>query len=421
MKEKTFDIKTFGCKVNYLDSENIKNLLSKNGYRQVLQNPDILIVNTCTVTEKADKKGLHFIRNWQKKNPKSNIYITGCGTRKNNPYIKLKSKNIFIASYIKDLKLNLNLSKTQDKILPSFSRTRQYIKIQDGCDNFCSYCIVPFTRGKSRYRDIDDIIKEIKYYEKKGVKEIVLTGINIGGYGTSNTRNYKETKLAHLLENILDKTSIPRIRLSSIGPNYINSKFLNIFKNKRICPHIHLSIQSGSDKILKMQNRDYTSKYIKKICTKLYNIRPNIAITTDIIVGLPEETEKDFKDTINLLKDICISKIHIFPYSKRKGTKSYQLENQIPSKIIKDRILYMRELNKKFMLDFYKKNLNKPLNILIETIKDKYFLGYSENYIPVWIHTNNFKKEKSKIINTIHTFSFDKIKNGIKNDYFIKK
>lgn len=408
--QESFYIKTFGCKVNFLDSEKIKNLLlQKLKYQKEC---DYLIVNTCTVTSKADNKAIHFIKNWKSKNKNCKIIVVGCGVKLYKEYKNIQEVS-FILQNLEDIKNFFDIEDKNKNNLFLQSRTRQFVQIQNGCDNFCSYCVIPYTRGENIYYPEKEIIKKINFYEEKGIKEIVITGINIGGYGVKTTKDYQNSKLGYLLRQILKYSDIPRIRLSSIGPQYINENFLKVFSDNRICSHLHLSIQSGSDKILKLQNRHYSRLDVINKAKLLYNIKPNLSITTDIIVGFSTESDIDFEYTLDLLKEINISKIHIFPYSQRDIPIAYKFKSDLDNKILQKRIDILKDLNRKMRIQFLEKNLNQNLNILIEQKKDGFYQGYSENYILIKtrtkLQTNQIYQMKFSILDRDNLILLDKI------------
>ena len=293
-------------------------------------------------------------------------------------------------------KLLLKLSKLKektflnDKGLKEISRTRALIKIQDGCNNFCSYCIVPFARGREQSRPSEEIINEINNKIKKGYKEIVITGINIGQW-KENGRD-----LADLIKMILKQTDVPRLRLSSVEPQNFSNKFLGLFKNPRFCPHLHISLQSGSDEILKKMRRHYDTKLFSKMVENLRKAVPHFGITTDVIIGFPGETEKLFKETLEYVKKIKFSKIHIFPYSKRKGTLAADMPDQIPSSIKLKRCKILDDVEKELRMEFYRNNIGRTEEILLENPDEKGIIkGFTSNYIKTRITNsglNNFSK-----------------------------
>ena len=277
------------------------------------------------------------------------------------------------------------------------NHTRAFVKIQEGCNAFCSYCIIPYTRGGLRSKDEDEVVKEVTNLVNNGYKEIVLTGIHTGRYGIE-----KNTSLEHLLTRLINIPNIFRIRLSSIEINEITDEILSLIKNNDvIANHLHIPLQSGSDKILKLMNRHYNVEYFLNRIEEIRKIIPNISITTDLIVGFPNETDEDFNDTINTLKKIKFTKIHTFPYSKREGTPASKMDNQVDGNIKKQRVHIVLELSDKFELEFYKKNINKEYEVVTELKKNNISIGYTSNYIPIIIN--------EKLDNEIVTVKIEKV------------
>jgi threonylcarbamoyladenosine tRNA methylthiotransferase MtaB len=391
---------TLGCKVNLIDSLNLKTQLEKLDF-EVLNNSkeknkfDFTIINTCTVTNKAHQKSIEKLKSNLINSKK--IILTGCDLKINSKIYQEKFKDILILKdiskvieYFKELNCEPGLPGLGSGYtgLESFKgniRTRKYVSIQNGCDTFCSYCIVPFVRGKSVSRDLKEIIKEIQQAEQNGYQEIVLSGINLGAYGSPKTTQPEKNNLSKLLAEIIGRTRIPRIRLSSIGAQFIafDNLFFEIFKNKRVCNHLHLSIQSGSDRILKKMNRNHDTKTILKAAQKAISVKKNTAITGDFIVGFPGETETDFEASLALAQKIPMAKLHIFPFSKRKKTKASHFKNQIDEKTKIKRVQIFQNLAKKLRKNFIQNNLGQIHPVLFEQNQK----GYTPNYIQVFDKT----------------------------------
>lgn len=369
-------IETLGCKMNFVESERLAEKLTKMGFEITDKNFEYSIVNTCTVTSIADKKSRGKINNLAKK---SKVIITGCAPKVDKADWQKKYPNTIVCKNEKEILNFFGKIETQKaKNIFNPSRTRVYVEIQNGCDNYCSYCIIPFARGKSKNRKLAEIITEIQNLEKQGYKEIVLTGINLASWGAGSTRKPQENKFASLLQEILDKTKMLRIRVSSVGPEYLNDDFFEVFKNERICDHLHISMQSGSPEILKKMNRGHNLEKIYEVCKKAKEVRKNVAITTDIIVGFPSETEKDFQKSIELVQNLKLAKVHVFPYSIRKGTVAAKMP-QVDEKIKKQRAEKLRKIADKLRKDFIKKNIGKTLEVLFEHDET----GLTTNYIRV--------------------------------------
>ena len=391
-------ILSLGCKVNTYESEYIRNILEKRGYeiKDFSDKCDIYIINTCTVTNTSDTKSSKMLRRARKENPDAIIVAMGCfiESNKDNPIpgidivIGNRDKDKvpdLIDEYLKNKERIIRLYKGrtdifEDMYITSFpGRTRAFVKIQDGCDNFCSYCIIPFVRGKCRSKDKDKVIEEITALVNNGYKEVVLTGIHTGSYGRD-----LDISFADLLNEIIKIEGLKRLRISSIEATELNEDILNILKKSNIIvDHLHIPLQAGSNEILKSMNRKYDLKYFEDKIAEIRSIRPDISITTDIIVGFPGETEELFKETLNTVRRINFSKVHVFPYSERKGTKSERLPNKIPTNIKKDYVKRLIELSKELEIEYASKFIGKELEILVEQTKDDFSYGHTSNYLNV--------------------------------------
>ena len=393
---------TLGCKVNEYESQSILNQLKSEGYeiKEGLVKADAYIVNTCAVTNTAERKSRQVLSKIFKLNPDAKVAVCGCAVQ-NNPAQFLKNKNIiailgnegkneivkFIKNKNKELK-DIIHDKYVNTLRPIETRTRQYIKIQDGCNYFCTYCIIPYLRGRSRSRDVDDIIDEIK---NTSANEIVLTGINI-----SDFRINEKLGLKTLIKEI-DKLN-KRFRISSLECNVLDDEMLEILKNsKNFCPHFHISLQSACNETLKRMNRRYTIEDFIKIVEKIKKNFTLPSISTDIIVGFKGESEEEFNTTVGNLKKIQFSFMHIFPYSERTGTVATRLNGSVNKCEQKKREHILQKLNKEFKENFYNQNKNTIHKVLIEEVVDENLsLGYTDNYIYTYI---NSKCEVGQIVN----------------------
>ena len=393
-------IHTLGCKVNIYESEYITNILKENGYQIVDfdSKADIYIINTCTVTNTSDKKSEKMIKRARKQNKDAIIIAMGCHAQIKGDNIdadiiignKDKSKIISLIEEYQENKnkikriYNLDNVSFEDMYISSFnSHTRAFVKIQDGCDAFCSYCIIPYARGPIRSKDPKTVIKEITSLVENGYKEIILTGIHTGKYGKDINYTFEQ-----LLKEIIKIKNLYRIRISSIEINELTDPILNLIKdNQVIAKHLHIPLQSGSDKILKLMDRKYDLKFYKDRIEKIRKMIKDISITTDLIVGFPNENGKDMEDTLKFLKEIKFTKIHTFPYSKREGTKAASMENQIDETIKRKRVKTVLELSDQLEQDFYQSKLNKTEEVIIEQTKDGKSYGYTSNYIKVEINS----------------------------------
>lgn len=416
----TCAILTLGCKVNAYESEYIKEQFKTNNYNivNIDDNPEVVVINTCTVTNQSDAKSRKVIRHAKKINPNAIIVVCGCAAEHHKENIIDTEIDILIGNYFKSKIVDfVNKYKEDGKKINTFvdmknvgfedmkinnflNKTRAFVKIQDGCNNFCSYCIIPFMRGTIRSKDIDVAYEEIKSLVNKGYQEIVLTGIHTGSYGTGESYD-----LVDLIRRISKFDKLKRIRISSIEITELNEKFIDELKtNKKICNHLHVPIQSGSNRILKLMNRKYTIEEYKNIINKIRNVRPDINFTTDLIVGFPTETEEDFIETYNNLKDIKFSKIHTFPYSKRNNTKAADME-QVDEKIKKERVNIILKLSNELENNYYKLFKNKTLKVLIEETKDNVSIGHTDNYIKIFI-------EQKLLHNTFYDVKIQEIVNN---------
>ncbi len=389
---------SLGCKVNIYESELVTNILKNNNYTVVdfEDKADIYIINTCSVTNESDKKSRKMINRAKKNNPAAIIIVMGCYSQVNAEDIdvdivlgnKDKSKIVeIIEEYIKTKqkkKIIYDLTKVEfEKMeITNFdSHTRAFVKIQDGCNAFCSYCIIPYVRGRVRSKDPEDVIKEVTTLVEKGYKEIVLTGIHTGRYGTDINTNLEE-----LLNKLVNIPNIYRIRLSSIEINEITPGIKELLKeNKVMAKHLHIPLQSGSNKILKLMNRRYNKEEFLSMVDNLRDI-PDISLTTDLIVGFPNEGEEEFNETIDTLKKIGFTKIHTFPYSKRKGTPAAIMDNQVFPEEKKKRVHRILDLSNKYEHNFYESKIGKIYDGVVEIHSNGTTIVHTSNFIPVIIN-----------------------------------
>lgn len=394
-----FKIITLGCKVNTYESNVMSDSLKQAGYQEVgiHDEADIILINTCTVTNQADSKSMKMIHHARRENESAHIIVVGCMSQirvdevKQEPGVAIVLGNKYkseipslLEQYLKDKQ---QIVKVEDIMhtdfesmkLNNFNRTRAFVKIEDGCDNFCSYCIIPYSRGNVRSKDPLDVLDEVKMLVKMGHHEIVLTGIHTGHYGAE----FSDYHFADLLENLIKIEGLERLRISSIEMNEITDQVLNVMKNSSILvDHMHIPLQSGSDTILKLMNRKYNKQeFIDKI-KKIRAIRPNISITTDLIVGFPGETDELFLETVETIKTIGFSKIHVFPYSERRGTKASKLKD-MNGAIKKKRVREILELSKTLEQTYMEQFINLETTFIPEVEKDGYLIGHTGNYLLV--------------------------------------
>ena len=397
--------KTLGCKLNYSETSSISREFVKKGYEKVSFDDasDIYVINTCSVTQNADKEFKYLVNRVKRKNPNSSVVAIGC-------YAQLKPKKISeipgvdlvlgadkkfdILNYLNlEDQENNNIHSCEinsvDFFKSSYSlgdRTRSFLKVQDGCDYKCTYCTIPQARGKSRSGTISEILDNVKHLVASGVKEIVLTGVNIGDYGIFNTKTKKrETNFYELISNIDLIPDLNRVRISSIEPNLLSDEIIQFVHNSNsFVKHFHIPLQSGSDKILKLMKRRYLKNlYISRI-NKIKELMPDCCIGVDVIVGFPGETEEDFNETYEFLKALNISYLHVFSYSERDNTESLKINHKIPKKIRATRSQILRKLSEKKKMNFYKSNINQIRPVLFESKNyDGYIYGYTDNYVRV--------------------------------------
>ena len=398
-----FNIISFGCKVNTYESEFMREQLLNNGfiYNDDYKTSDIVIVNTCSVTNTADNKCKKMIRSVRRENVSCILMVCGCTSENNREKLNdldidimignnEKSKvveliNNFIKDRVKFVKFyNTRNVPFEDMEIDEFNdMTRAYVKIQDGCNNFCAYCIIPYVRGNIRSKDIDVAYNEIKTLVDKGHKEIVFTGINTGAYG----REHGKYDLVDLIKRISLLDGLERIRISSIEITEITDRLIEEMRiNKKLCGHLHVSLQSGSERILKLMDRKYTkAEYAEKI-NKLRDARENINLTTDVIVGFPGETEEDFLECVEYCKKIGFSKIHVFPFSKREGTKAAGMIDQLDNAVKKQRARKLIEIDEELQRNYNEKFVGSVVNVLIEEIEDGRSIGHTENFLKVIVN-----------------------------------
>ena len=412
---------TLGCKVNQYETNAMAQKFLEKGYQIIEEEtaenkeikPDICIINTCTVTNMSDRKSRQMLRRMKEKNPSTIVIAVGCYAQVAKeelvkiPEIDLvlgNNEKVEIVKHVEEY-LNNHIENIElDDVMHSkeFSdfgdvtyteKTRAVIKIQDGCDRFCSYCIIPYARGRVRSRKPESIISEITQISSKGIKEVVITGIHIASYGKdfemSKDLKLKNYRLIDLLEKINEIEGIERIRLGSIEPLLITEEFVErLTKLEKICHHFHLSLQSGCDETLKRMNRRYTTEQFEEIVKILRKAYKDVNLTTDIIVGFPGETEEEFNKTYQFLKEIRFYKMHIFKYSPRKGTKAAVMENQVGGDIKEERSKKLIKLSDENQIEYNRKYVGREVEVLFEEEKNDIYKGHTQNYIMVYCKSN---------------------------------
>ena len=395
---KKFMIKTLGCKVNSYESEFIRTLFLNKGYTEVENGADVIVVNTCTVTNTADNKSKKVINNVKEHNGKDAIVVAcGCFCENNKEKIKdLINADIIlgnkdkshIVEYVEDFAKNkkriikmYDMSNVlfEDMEIKKYEHNhRAFVKIEDGCNNFCSYCIIPYVRGRVRSKDFNTCLIEFNDIALNGHKEIVLSGIHTGQYNSNGKR------LSDLINEISKIDQIKRIRLSSVEITELDDGMMKIIENNpKFVSHLHIPLQSGCNKILKLMNRKYDLDYFTNKVNEIRKYRKDISLTTDVIVGFPGETEEDFLETYNYCKSIGFAKIHVFPYSDRNGTVASKMENKVPGDIKKDRARRLISLSQELENAYIEKFISRKISVLIEREDKGYYYGVSEEYIPI--------------------------------------
>ena len=430
---------TLGCKVNQYETNAMAQKFLEKGYEAIEENSenhnekaDICIINTCTVTNMSDRKSRQMLRREKENNPSSIIVAVGCYAQvakkelENIGEIDLVLGNNEKVDIVKYVEKYIKEKEKQEEIedvmqtrefydfgeITFTEKTRAVVKVQDGCDRFCSYCIIPYARGRVRSRRPENVIAEIKQIAEKGIKEVVITGIHIASYGkdfvNSKDVKLKNYKLIDLLEEINKIEGIKRIRLGSIEPLLITEQFMErLSKLEKICHHFHLSLQSGCDETLKRMNRRYTTEQFREIVKIIRETYSDANLTTDIIVGFPWESEEEFKKTYKFLSEIKFYKMHVFKYSQRKGTKAAVMTNQVPGDIKEQRSKELIELSDKNELEYNKFYVGKKVEVLWEETKNGVIKGHTQNYIEVIAdipnidNTTNLNKDSVKLENEI--------------------
>ena len=409
---KTFTTYNLGCKVNAYELSAISSLLIKEGFKEDDQNPDVVIINTCSVTATADQKSRQHIRKMQKLFPNAVIAVMGCYSQGNYQFIdsEIKPTILLGTSHRKDMvdlikkalkeggrytviDENTRQFDYEELGITSYTENvRAFLKIQDGCNNFCTYCIVPYRRGKMRSRMKDNVIKEAEYLVKQGYQEIVLSGIHVGGYG----QDLNDTSFSDLVDTLSNIEGLKSLRISSIEESEIDDKLISIIKEKdNLAKHLHIPLQSGSNHVLKLMNRKYTREQFIARIKEIKKQIPGIMISSDVIVGFPEEKEEDFMDTYHLCEE-CFDMLHVFPYSMRPGTVAAKMANQIAPEVKKERSKRLLELSDSLYMKYAEQFINKEVTLLVEKYDEEKGLniGHTSNYLSVEIPLKESKVGK---------------------------
>jgi len=429
-----FIVTTLGCKVNQYESASLSENLKKTGWESVQKEKpaDLYIINTCTVTQKASMQSRQAIRQASRANPKARIVVTGCYAQTEPDELKqIKGIDLIVGhadkhnipemiqfstekstsspvTICRDVRHEIDFR--HPPLVASGNRTRPFLKIQDGCDAFCTYCIVPYARGRSRSMPLRTVLESIKQLQQSGYREVVLSGIHLGCYGLDLS---PETNLLTLLNRIQKSRPIHRIRLSSIEPNELSDDIIQLAANSDIfCHHFHVPLQSGDDHILKKMQRPYSRSYFRNLILKIHALLPDAAIGVDTLIGFPGESQEAFDNTYNLIKDLPVTYLHVFPFSSRKGTPAGSYSDKIPPDIIKSRCRKMRHLGKEKKIRFFRKHIGKTVEVLVESKRDSqsgFLKGLTSSYIPVFFEGDDHLKNTIARINIVKLKGHDAV------------
>jgi threonylcarbamoyladenosine tRNA methylthiotransferase MtaB len=416
---KTVAFHTMGCKLNFSETSTISRDFIQQGFKKVnyRDKADIYVINTCSVTENADKEARKLVRQAKRRNPDSSVAIIGCYAQlKPDEIANLDGVDMVLGAEEKFNILNHidKMAMSQDTTVfnssienlknfkPSYSigeRTRSYLKVQDGCDYTCSFCTIPLARGKSRNADVITTIQKAREIESYGVKEIVLTGVNVGDFGSNGDETFLD-----LISKLDDLENIERIRISSIEPNLLNEEIIEFCCSSNLfMPHYHMPLQSGSNKLLKAMRRRYDREHYRHKVNLIKSLDPSACIGADVIVGFPGETDDDFLDTYNFIKDLDLAYLHVFSYSERENTDAKNYENSVPKIKRAERSKVLRNLSNKKRQNFQEEYLNRARDVLFESMKGGYAFGYSDNYIQVKVPGS------PELINSIYSVNLKKV------------
>ena len=417
---KTVAFHTLGCKVNTYESNAMLKIFNEAGYQEVdfKQVADVYVINTCTVTNTGDSKSRQMIRKAIRKNPKATICVVGCysqtapeeiekiegvgvvlGTQYRSDIVKYVDEHLETGEMVIKVDNVMNLRKFEDLNIDRFKNTRAFLKIQDGCNNFCTYCIIPYARGRVRSRQKESVLNQAQRLVDNGYVEIVLTGIHTAGYG----EDLDDYSFYELLVDLVKIKGLKRLRISSIETSQISDEIIDLIgSNEIIVDHLHVPLQAGSDATLKRMNRKYTTaEYLEKI-NKIRSYLPNIAFTTDVIVGFPGETDEEFEETYNFIKQVNYSELHVFPYSPRRNTPAAKMKDQVDDKIKHERANRLLQLSKELNHEFALKQIGKTLKVLFEKRDGEYLIGHAGDYLKVKVKTAD------NLIGEIVTIKIDK-------------
>ena len=397
--KKKFKVATLGCRTNQYESQAYSNQLLKLGFAPAAEGEEaeLCIVNTCTVTESADSASRHQIRQLARQNPGARIIVTGClAERKPEELKQLPGVDLIVLNKDKENLLSLVLPEEEipEFVIDQFeAHTRAFVKVQDGCDSYCTYCILPYVRGRSRSRRLDEILEEIQGLIRNGYKEVVLTGINIGDFDGAPVGTEKPIRLADLIRAVDAIEGLKRLRVSSIDPDEVDEDLADaILNGKRTCPSMHIVLQSGSNVVLKRMNRKYTREIFLETVERLKAARSDFTFTTDVIVGFPGESQRDFEDTIAMMDKVCFAKVHMFPFSVRERTRAALYPNKVPQELIQERKQKLLRIAEQHAFELRKTYVGQRRFVLFENDESaKGSYGHTDNFLPVIVKDAKIK------------------------------
>jgi threonylcarbamoyladenosine tRNA methylthiotransferase MtaB len=421
MQQKKFKVVALGCRTNQYEAQAIRDQFSGLGYVQANENEkaDLYVVNTCTVTEQADSSSRHLIRSFIKENSNAEVIVTGCLADRDPKSVEaIKGVSKVVANKDKEF---LVQALFPDQEVPEFaikdfdSHTRAFVKVQDGCNSFCSYCIIPYVRGRSRSRSIEEIVQEVRQLVVAGFREVVLTGINIGDFDGGGGSG-KSDRLADLVRAVDLIPGIKRVRISSIDPDEVDDDLLDaVINGKNCCPSMHIVLQSGSNAILKRMNRKYTRQMFLDTIRRLKNAHPDFTFTTDVIVGFPGESEQDFTETLEVVKAVGFAKVHVFPYSKRPRTKAALFPDHISHDVIVERKSRLLRVVEETAYQLRNQFVGRVMSVLTETPDGESGFGHTDNFLPVLLDQSIDKNQivSVTILENRSDALFGKVQEGV--------
>lgn len=402
MDQKTFKLATLGCRTNQYETEGYRTQLLQLGYREVQEGEEaaLCIVNTCTVTESADSSSRHQIRLLKKENPNSKLIVTGCLAERRPDLVQgMEEVSLVVPNKEKEdlvARLFPELEVAPFAIDQFQGHTRAFVKVQDGCNSYCTYCIIPYVRGRSRSRSIEDVVAEVKTLVANGYKEVVITGINVGDFDGAG----QGKRLSELIRAVDGVEGLHRLRLSSIDPDEVDEDLLETIVNgKTTCPSMHIVLQAGSNVVLKRMNRKYTRQVFLDTVERLKKANPDFTFTTDVIVGFPGETERDFEETLDVLQEVKFAKVHFFPYSKREKTRAALYPNQIPPDVMKERKQKLSTVAEQTAFRLREQFVGRMMTVLLEGNEKEGASGHTDNFL--FVHIPSFTSAPNELVKVL--------------------